>query len=71
MESKTEVIEVVDENGVRLIVEKATLTPTTRGRPGRPRRMELFRLVTGELVNCVGPRDFIATCSGMRLYRTS
>ncbi|MDC8014855.1 hypothetical protein [Tahibacter soli] len=71
MESKKEVIEVVDENGERHIVEKAMLVPASRGRPGRPRRMELFRLVTGELVNCVGPRDFIATCSGMRLYRTS
>lgn len=71
MEMKNEVIEVVDEDGKKLIVEKATLIPSSRGRPGRPRRMELFRLVTGELVNCVGPRDFIATCSGMRLYRTT
>jgi len=70
MESKTEVIEVVDENGERHIVEKATLVPLSRGRPGRPRKMELFRLVTGELVNCVGPKDFIATCSGLRLHRT-
>lgn len=70
MHVKTEAIAVVDENGTRLIVEKETVMAPSQGKPGRPRKMELFRLLGGEMVNWVGPTEFVATSTGHRLRRT-
>lgn len=66
MKSTKELIKAIDEDGNPQIIERAMVAANS-GAHGRPRQLELYRLVTGELVNCVGPKEFIATSSGIRL----
>jgi len=66
MESIFERIAVVDEDGIRLVVEKRAIH-VSRSKSRRMHKMEMYHLSTGELINFVGATEFIVAATGMRL----